>query len=58
MKVLQINPRRSPETPGKYGARQKGWGETGHGGVVVSLLGSDDGAWFRDLAKRKDATRS
>lgn len=41
--------------PGKYGARQKGWGEAGHGGVVVSLLVDDDGEWFRDLARRKDA---
>jgi hypothetical protein len=40
--------------PGKYGTRQKGWGEAERGGVVVSLLGSDDGAWFRDIAKRKD----
>jgi hypothetical protein len=41
-------------SPGNCGARQKGWGEVGHGGVVVSLLSSDDGESFRNLARRKD----
>jgi hypothetical protein len=42
-------------SPGNCGVRLKGWGETGHGGVVVSLLGNDDGEWFRNLARQKDA---
>src|SRR5260370_21009213 len=41
--------------PGNYGMRHKGWGEAGHGGVIVSLLASDDGEWLRELARQKDA---
>ncbi len=41
--------------PGGFGPRLKGWGEPGHGGVVVSLWPDDDGEWFKDLARKKDA---